>query len=262
MWNTLILDPMINILIWLYQALGNNYVVSILIFTVLVRLLVFPLTWQQQKSMLAMQDLQPELKKLQEKYKDDQQTLVSKQQELYRQHGVNPLGGCLPTVIQFPILIGLYQAITQSLAASPIQLLMLSQHLYPSWNLASLIPLHSRFAWLNLAAPDQFFILPILVVGTTWLQQKLLTPPGAADPQQAAMTRSMQVTMPLFIGMMSLSFPSGLSVYWVLGNIIGIVQYAAMGRVSLVNQILGREERPQDKRTGAKGKAKSPVKKS
>lgn len=249
MWDTFLLNPMVNLLIWFYGLLGYNFILAILLLTILIRLLVFPLTWQQQKSAAAMQELQPKLKKLQDKYKNDPEALQQKTMELYREAGVNPLGGCLPTLIQFPILIALYQAITRSLAASPLQLIDLSQHIYQplpaglSWlpRPSMLIPLDSHFAWLNLAQPDPFYILPVLVVVTTWLQQKMLTPPSSADDQSAAMTRSMQVTMPLFIGYISLTFPSGLSIYWVFSNIIGFVQYAAMGRASLKN-LFGTED--------------------
>ncbi len=248
MWDLIILNPMVNVLLWLYGIFGHNYLLAILFFTLLTRLLIFPLTWQQQKSTLAMQKLQPELTKLREKYKNDPETLNTKMMELYREAGANPLGGCLPTLIQFPILIGLYQAITRSLAASPLQLIELSQHIYhpvPAWlswlpNAAALIPLNSRFGWLNLALPDPYYILPILVVVTTWLQNKLMTPPNA-DPQQAAMNRSMQLTMPLFIGYISLTFPSGLSIYWIVSNVIGFVQYMAMGRSSFKN-LFGTED--------------------
>jgi YidC/Oxa1 family membrane protein insertase len=250
-WNLLILDPMINGLIWFYGLLGNNYLLAILIATALTRLIVFPLTWQQQKSSVAMQELQPQLMKLREKYKDDMETQQRKQMELYREAGVNPLGGCLPLIIQMPILLGFYRAITLSLAASPLQLIDLSQHLYQhippvlSWlpNAQSLIPLNSYVLWLNLAAPDPFYILPVLVVLSTLVQNRLLTPPSSASSgdQQAAMTRSMQIFMPLFIGYISISFPSGLSVYWVVSNIIGIAQYAAMGRATLKN-LFGTED--------------------
>jgi YidC/Oxa1 family membrane protein insertase len=248
MWNTFILDPMVNVLIWFYGLFGNNYIIAILVLTVLIRLLVFPLTWRQQKSAAAMQELQPQIKKLQEKYKGDPETLQAKTMELYREAGTNPLGGCLPSLVQFPILIGLYQAITRSLAASPLQLIELSQHIYhplPDWlswlpGATSLIPLNSRALWLNLAAPDPLYILPVLVVITTWLQQKLLTPPST-DSQAASMSRSMQITMPLFIGYISLTLPSGLSVYWIVSNIIGFLQYAAMGKASLKN-LFGTED--------------------
>lgn len=248
MWDLLILDPMVNLLLWFYGILWDNYVLAILLLTIIIRLLLFPLTWKQQKSQVAMQELQPRLKKLQEKHKNDPEQLQQKTMELYREAGVNPLGGCLPTLIQFPILIGFYRAITRSLAASPIQLLDLSQHVYtntPTWlpAPADLIPLNSHFAWLDLAKPDPLYILPILVVVTTWLQQKLLTPPstGGAENQAAAMSRSMQLTMPLFIGYISLTLPSGLSVYWVVSNIIGLIQYMAMGKSSFKN-LFGTED--------------------
>jgi YidC/Oxa1 family membrane protein insertase len=251
MWNTLIIDPLVNLLIWFYGFFGNNYIIALLVLTVLIRLIVFPLTWRQQKSMNAMQEINPQLKEIQEKYKSDPETQQKKTMELYREAGVNPLGGCLPTVIQFPILIGLYQTITRSLAASPLQLIELSQHIYHplpaslAWlpNPSDLIPLNSYVWWLNLAAPDPIYILPVLVVLTTWLQQKLMTPPssGGAQDQAAAMSRSMQVTMPLFIGYISLTLPSGLSIYWVVSNIIGIVTYTAMGRSSLKN-LFGTED--------------------
>jgi YidC/Oxa1 family membrane protein insertase len=242
MWNTVILNPMVNALIWLYGLLGNNIILAILILTILIRLLVFPLTWQQQKSTASTAELQPKLEEIRKKHKGDQEVIQQKTMELYREAGVNPLGGCLPTLIQFPILIGLYQAITRSLAASPIQLLDLSQHIYQtlpaflSWlpNAQSLIPLNSRFLWLDLAAPDPYYILPALVVISTFLQNKLMTPPSA-DPNQASMSRSMQLTMPLFIGYISLNFPAGLSIYWVASNLAGFAQYAAMGKASMKN---------------------------
>jgi YidC/Oxa1 family membrane protein insertase len=252
-WNLLILNPMINALIWFYGLLGNNYLLAIVITTALTRLIVFPLTWQQQKSSVAMQELQPQLMKLREKYKDDMETQQRKQMELYREAGVNPLGGCLPLIIQMPILLGFYQAITRSLAASPLQLIDLSQHLYQhippvlSWLpvAQSLIPLNSYVLGLNLAAAakDPFYILPVLVVLSTLVQNRLLTPPSSASSgdQQAAMTRSMQIFMPLFIGYISITFPSGLAVYWIVSNIIGIAQYAAMGRATLKN-LFGTED--------------------
>jgi YidC/Oxa1 family membrane protein insertase len=269
MWNAIFVDPMVNLMIWLYGLFGSSYMVSIVLVTVLIRLVTFPLTWQQQKSAAGMQTLQPELKKLQEKYKSDPETLQRKTMEMYREAGISPLGGCLPTLIQFPILIGLYEAITYSLAASPLQLINLSQHLYqrvPAWlpKATTLIPLNSRFWYMNLATPDPIYVLPILVVIITWLQQKILTPPSA-DAQSAAMSRSMQLTMPLFIGYISITLPSGLSVYWLVSGLIGFLQYAAMGKASLKN-LFGTEDgsfslpgllglpQPEDK---SKGRRKS-----
>jgi YidC/Oxa1 family membrane protein insertase len=247
MWDILILNPMVNALLWLYGLLGNSFVLAILVFTGLTRLILWPLTAQQTKSSAAMAELQPKLKGLQEKYKNSPEELNRKTMEMYREHGVNPLGGCLPLLIQFPILIGLYQALRAALAAGPLELLTLSQHIYHpvpaflQWlpDAASLIPLNSRLdffglPWLNLANPDPYYILPVLVVITTFLQNKLLTPPST-DPQQGTMNASMQLMMPFMIGWFSLTFPSGLSIYWVLANVIGVGQYAAMGRASVRN---------------------------
>lgn len=244
-WDLIILNPMVNFLIWLYSLLGNNYVLAILVFTLITRVILFPLTWQQQKSSLKMQEFAPELKKLQEKYKNDPETLGRKQMEFYREAGMGPLGplgGCLPLLLQFPIIIGLYSALRLSLAASPLELMNLSQHIYlslPAWlawlpDAPSLIPLNNHFLWLNLAAPDPTLALPALVFVSTWLQNKLITP-ASTDPQQAQMSRTMQFMTPVMLVFFSFSVPSGLSIYWVVSNIIGFGQYMAMGRASLKN---------------------------
>lgn len=261
LWD-LILNPFITVLLFLYQLLGQNMVISIVAFTVLVRLLTWPLTTQQQRSSKAMQEVQPKLKKLQEKYKGDREKLAQAQMDLYREHGVNPMGGCLPLLIQFPILIGLYQAIIQVLGATPLQLLDLSGRILAP-GLDTLIPLQNHFWWLNLAQPDPLYILPILVLVTTWLQQRLIMPPSTSDDgggQAAAMTRSMTTVMPVMFFFFSLSFASGLSIYFVVSNLIGIVQYSMMGRADFRN-LFGRskasEEQPEGSKSRRKAKAKT-----
>jgi YidC/Oxa1 family membrane protein insertase len=230
MWDTLILDPMLNALLVLYQLLFHNFTLTILVFTVLIRLVTHPLTAQQQKSTRKLAELQQSdtWKKMQEKYGKDKEKMAQEQMKLYKEAGVSPFGSCLPMLIQFPILIGLYQAISLAMAASPVQLLDLSKHIYSFLpDVARLIPLQNQFAWLNLGLPDPIYVLPVLVVVTTWLQSRVMTPPTAgADPQAAQMSKSMAVTMPLMIGYMSLQFPSGLSIYWIVSNIVSIVQYA------------------------------------
>jgi len=220
-------NPFTTALLVLYQFLGQNIVLSIVVFTLLTRLLTFPLTYQQIKSSKRMQELQPKMKKLQEKYKNDREKLASEQMKLYRDHGVNPVAGCLPLLIQFPILIGLYGAIGRALAATPLQLLDLNHRLLIP-GLSNLVPMQNTFLWLNLGQPDPLYILPIVVVATTWLQQKLMTPmtSPSADPNDpsAAMSRNMMVMMPLMIGVFSLQFASGLSIYWIVSNLAGILQ--------------------------------------
>ena len=229
-WNLLILNPMLNILLFLYQVLFHNFTLTILVFTVLIRLVTFPLTAQQQKATRKLTELQQSdaWKKMQEKYAKDKEKLAQEQMKLYQEAGVNPFGSCLPTLIQFPVLIGLYQAINLAMATSPLQLLDLSTHIYsflPAF--AHLVPLQNNFLWLNLGLPDPFYALPLIVVATTWLQSRVMTPPNAGgDPQAAQMSQSMAITMPLMIGWMSLQFPSGLSIYWVVSNAVSVVQYA------------------------------------
>jgi YidC/Oxa1 family membrane protein insertase len=235
----IIINPFVTILLFLYQILGGNVILAIIVFTILIRLATYPLTMKQQRSTKAMQELQPELKKLQEKYKNNREQLAQAQWELYRQYGVNPLAGCLPLLIQLPILLALYRAIVTTLAATPLELLNLSGRLWVP-ELSNLVPLENKFLWLNLAVPDPLYVLPILVLATTWLQQKLLMPATPASnsgdrsaDQAAQVSRQMMVIMPFMFAFFSLSFASGLSIYFIGSNLIGIGQYALMGKIKL-----------------------------
>lgn len=235
-WN-LITIPMLNLLLLLYAFLGHNFALSIVVFTILVRLVTLPLTLPQQRSAKAMQALQPRLQELQKKYKNDREKLAQAQMELYKEAGVNPLGGCLPLLIQFPIWIGLYQAIVRGLGNSPLQLFQLSQDILPGlrW-LSELVPLNANFLWLNLANPDPYYILPVLVALSTYLQQKMMVTP-TADPQSASLNQTMTLTMPLMFGFFSLQFSSGLSLYWVVSSLVGIIiQYFQTGWGGLLPQ--------------------------
>jgi YidC/Oxa1 family membrane protein insertase len=243
-----ILNPFVTTLTFLYSILNGNIVLAIVLFTILIRLVTYPLTIQQQRTTKATQKIQPELKKLQEKYKNDREKLAQAQMELYKQYGVNPLGGCLPLVIQFPILIGLYQAIIHSLAATPLQLLDLSGRLLIP-GLDKLIPLNNTWLGLDLTQPPAGggivqFAFPILVVITTWLQFKMTMPstpkpapgekPAKADQSQA-MTQSMGTVMPLMYGFFALNFSVGLSIYFIVSNLIGIAQYGLIGKIDWKN---------------------------
>ncbi len=245
MWDSII-NPFVTTLTFLYSLLGSNIVLAIVVFTVLVRLITYPLTMQQQRSTKAMQQLQPELKKLQEKYKNDREKLAAEQMALYRQFGINPMGGCLPLVIQLPIMLGLYQAIIFSLAATPWQLMELSGRLLIP-GLDHLIPLQNTVFGLNITQPPSAvfpitFILPILVVVTTWLQFKSTMPAAAPSDdgkpnQGAAMTQSMGTIMPVMYGFFALQFSLGLSIYFIVSNLVGIIQYAAMGKTDFRTMI-------------------------
>ncbi len=235
MWD-LILNPFVTALTLLYSVLGNSAVLAIVVFTVLIRVLMLPLTAQQMKSSKAMSALQPELQEMQKKYKNDREKLAQEQMALYRKHGVNPVGGCLPLFIQLPIWIGLYQAINHALAATPLQLLDLGGR-FMVGGLDRLVPLNNVVAGIDLTQPPQSWalILPVFVLITSWIQSKMMTPPPmppaedgqpSATSQAQAMTQSMTTIMPVMMGMFSLSFSVGLSIYFVVSNVISIIQYS------------------------------------
>ncbi|MBM4446824.1 MAG: membrane protein insertase YidC [Chloroflexi bacterium] len=229
LWNTIILEPVLNSLIALCTVLGGSFGWAIIVLTVVVRLALFPLTVRQTQSTKAMQTLQPRIQELQKKYAKNQQKLQQEMMKLYKEAGINPLGCLWPMLIQLPIWIALYQSIMQALAATPENLLNLSQHLYPWAMVSQAIPLNEHFLWLKLSRPDPNLILAILVGGTMWIQQKMVTAP-ATDPRQQSMTSMTTMMMPLMFGFFTLSFPSGLALYWVVSNVIGIViQYFVGG---------------------------------
>jgi len=239
MWDTFILNPMINALLGIYGVLGSNFGLAIIVFTAVVRLITLPLTLQQQRSTQKMQDLQKSKRwvELQKKYKNEKQKLQEQQLKLYKEMGINPLSGCLPLLIQFPVIIGLYQAIIQSLAATPVQLLDLGKHLYEFVS-ATTIPLNSRFLWMNLGQPENASfpipILTILVVISTFLQTKLTTPP-TPDSQGSQMTQMMTYYMPILLGYFAYTYAAGLALYFVVSNLLAVAQYAAMGKVDWRN---------------------------
>jgi YidC/Oxa1 family membrane protein insertase len=244
MWDAFI-SLMVNILLYIYDFVGNDFGFAIILFTLLVRLVTYPLNAQQVKQTKAMQDLQNSKKwqDIQKKYKDNREKLAQEQMKIYQEMGVSPFGSCLPTLIQFPIIIGLYQAIIRSLAVTPLQLLNLSKHISDG---ANLIPLNNIFLWMDLSLPERYLepqifgwglpILAVIVVASSFLQTKLMTPPTTNPGDQSAqMSRMMGLYMPLFMGYLAYSFSSGLALYFVVSNLSTILQYAIMGRLDWSN---------------------------
>lgn len=223
-WHEGIIRPMLNALLFFYTYLGHSFVIAITAFTLVLRLITSPLLIKQVRASRKMAAVQPMMAELQKKYGGDKERLVQEQQKLYREAGVNPLSGCLPTLVQFPIWIGLYQSINSVLADTPLELMNLGKNVYAGFQpIVDILPLQSRFLWLNLANPDPTpFVLPVLVAGTMWLQQKLMTQPST-DPQQASMNQTMQLMMPLMFGYFTMQFSSGLALYFIISNVIGIV---------------------------------------
>jgi YidC/Oxa1 family membrane protein insertase len=231
-WNALIVSPLTDGLRYLYSIFGN-YGIAIIVFTFLVRIVMLPLSMQSMKSSKAMQELQPQIAALQKKYGKDKEKLSQEQMKLYKEAGVNPLAGCLPTIIQMPIWIGLYSALS-ILSTTP--------------------EFQTPFLWLaNLAAMPNTsdilgnlsdFILPVLTVVTQFVTQKMMTPP-TQDPQAQSMNSMMSI-MPLMFGFFCLQVPAGLVVYWVASNIFSMVQqYFTTGWGSLATLIPGSKPAPK-----------------
>ena len=221
-WDLIILQPIINSLVVLSSVLFSNFGLTIIVLTIIIRGLMLPLTLKQLRATKGMQVLQPQLAELQKKYGKDKQRLAQEQLKMYKESGLNPAGCLLPMLVQLPVWIALYQSIIRVLATTPEGFLNLSQYLY-SWPIVhSMLPLGNQFLWLNLAEPDGFLLLPILVGGTMWVQQKMIIPVGS-DPRQQAQSKMMLWMMPLMFAFLTLSFPSGLALYWVTSNVISIM---------------------------------------
>jgi len=201
-----IVQQVITVLYNFTDSVGfANYGLAIVIMTVIVKLILYPLSKKQIESTKAMMELQPKMKAIQEKYKDDKQRLNMELANLYKSEGVNPLAGCLPLVVQMPIMIGIFYGIRDFHYAGP-----------------------SNFLWMeSISNPDPTYILPVLSALTTFIQSKQ-TMPDTGNPQN----KIMLYFMPLFIGYISLTFPAGLVLYWVIMNIMQIGQQFLMERTA------------------------------
>jgi len=252
MWDTIIIQPMTNLLLFIYDLLGHGphtFGLAIILFTILIKAITWPLNASQVKGAQAMQELQndKEWQDIQKKYAKDKEKIAQEQMRIYKERGINPFASCLPTLIQFPIIIGLYQSITRALSVMPLDMLHLARTIYPFQNVQGIIPLNSKFLWMNLGQPESVqvlsFALPTLAVVvalTTYIQSKL-TMPASTNPndQSAQMSGMMSIYMPLMLGWFALNFASGIAIYFITSNLLGIAQYAATGRANWSNLLPG-----------------------
>ena len=201
----------------IYQTMGKllygvylviqNYGLAIILFTIIIKIALLPLTLKQTNSMKKMNELQPQLQELQKKYKNNKTKLNEKMMELYRENNYNPAGGCFPLLLQFPILIGLFRVLQDP-----------ALYVFPKDVYESVV---QNFLWLpNLGEPDPMYILPILAALTTYLSTKMMNTNTTSDVAQTQKT--MGIIMPLMIGWISIKFPSGLALYWVISNLFQI----------------------------------------
>jgi len=203
--------PVLWLMHWFYAFTGN-YGVAIILLTVIFKVLFFPLSVKSMKSMKAMQAIQPQVNALRAKYKSEPQRVQQETMELYRKHGVNPLGGCLPMVVQIPIFYALYVALAVSVELQSAPFLCFGR-------------LFGMDLWIcDLAAHDPTYVLPILMGVSMFIQQKMT--PVMGDPRQA----KMMLFMPVVFTFMFLNLPSGLVLYWTLSNVLQIAQQHYMNQ--------------------------------
>lgn len=205
-WNALFIGPLSDLIDFLASIFFNEYGIAILVLTIMIRLLVLPLTLKQYQSSKEMRKLRPDILEIQKKHKGDPRKMNEEMMNLYTKHGVSPLSGCFPMLIQMPIWISLYYAI------------MGNQSI---WN--------HDFLWLALGKADPYYILPILATLTTFLQQETM------KSQMPENMRMIMLIFPVMILIISINFPAGLVLYWVYSNIISVIQ----------NIILYREKEPK-----------------
>ncbi|WP_438358048.1 membrane protein insertase YidC [Brevibacillus dissolubilis] len=196
-WDAWLVYPLSWLIKKSSEFLGGSYGLGILVATVLIRLATLPLMLKQINSSKKMQEIQPEMQKIREKHANDPQKAQQETIMLFQKHGVNPLAGCFPLLVQMPILIAFYHAIVRT----------------------EEIRTHT-FLWMSLGEKDPYYILPVLAAATTYLQQKMMGQQMQNNPQM----QMFMVMMPLMILAISITLPSALSLYWVYGNVFMIVQ--------------------------------------
>jgi YidC/Oxa1 family membrane protein insertase len=222
-WQTFLETPLINIMVALSAVAFGSYGLAILIFTLITRALLFPLTLRMLHAMRSLQELQPQMQEIQKKYSDPKRR-NQEMMKLYKEAGVNPLGCIGPQLVQLPIFIALYQVIRVTLGDSPEAVLNVSKRLYDVEFIYNAVPLSREFLWLDLGSSGSI----ALVIGTfsaMWLQQRISVNRAAsqANPTQAQMNSMMQWMLPAMFAWFVFITPSGVGLYWFASTFIGLV---------------------------------------
>lgn len=203
-WDAWVVYYLSQFVLWIAKVCGGSYGWAIIIFTVIIRVILLPLNAVQINSTRKMQEIQPELKALQEKYSskdlETRNKLNEETQKLYKEAGVNPYAGCLPMVIQLPVMWALYQAI---------------------WRTPEMQ--NGKFFWMDLSKPDPYYILPILATVFTFLSSYIATL-SVPKSSQTTMTKMMSYVMAIMVGVWAIVFQSAISLYWVISNLFQVGQ--------------------------------------
>jgi YidC/Oxa1 family membrane protein insertase len=256
MWESFV-NIFLNVLLYIYKLIGN-FGVAIILFTILIKLVIYPLMRKQIKSSTAMMELNksPEYLEMMEKYKDNKEKLAEEQMKLYKKSGVNPTASCLPTLVQLPIIFALYQAIIAAIVSTPLGMLDLTKRVNPAFlQIGDIFPINPNFLWMNLGQPERLHIpglsfgipvLAVLVIISTWMQTKLTAQPAAGGGDQggsgAMMTGMMNIYMPVLMGFMAYTLASGLSLYFLISNLFTITQYAIEGKLNWKAMKIGKPD--------------------
>lgn len=222
-WQTGLETPLINVMLLLTALSFGSYGLAILVFTLVSRALMFPLTLRTLHSARALQEIQPQMKDIQKKYSDPRRR-SEETMKLYKEAGVNPLGCLGPQLIQFPIFIALYQVIRITLGTTPESVVELSRRIYGISLLQDTVPLSTSFLWLDMQE-NGGPALAVIVGASMWLQQRISTARNSAaqSEQQQSMNQMMLWMLPAMFGWFVLTLPSGLGLYWGFSTIIGIL---------------------------------------
>lgn len=225
--DLILINPLTNLFV-LFTAITGNAGLAVILLTIFIRVITLPLNLKQMKTTRTMAALAPRLQEVQKRYSDPRRR-SEEQMKLYREFGVSPLGCLSSTLIQMPILFALYRTFSISVGEAPESVIELAHRLYDVEFLRSSMPLPAHFLWLNLGRPDPYLI-PLLVGLTTYVLQKMTMMPAMTE-QQRAQNSMMNLMMPMIFVFITLSLPSGLGLYYVLSNVIGMVmQYMYIGR--------------------------------
>ncbi len=227
LFDTLLIDPLTNLFIF-FTAITGNAGLAVILLTIFIRVVTLPLNLKQMKTTRTMAALAPRLQEVQKRFSDPRRR-SEEQMKLYKEFGVSPLGCLSSTLVQMPILFALYRTFSTAIGESPEAVIELSQKLYDIPFLRESMPLPADFLWMNLGQPDPF-VIPVLVGITTYVLQKMTMMPAMTE-QQRAQNSMMNLMMPMVFVFITLSLPSGLGLYYVLSNVIGMVmQYLYIGR--------------------------------
>jgi len=230
-WQLLVVWPLAKSLLWLHTTLEKagipyHWGFAIIAFTLIVKIVTFPLTLSQMRGMQAQKDLQPKIQELQKKHGKDREKMAQEQMKLYQEAGVNPLSGCLPLLVQMPVLFGLYAAlVTLGTALNNARFFWIPDLGFPQYG-HSITWLTDAFKTGNYILLASYLILPILLVVSQFVMQKWMTPtpaPASGD-NQAQMMQQMSLMMTLMFGYFTLQVPSGLTLYWVTSNLLQMLQ--------------------------------------